>query len=266
MALALAIVGFYWLDAVIGGRIRLGRGRPPLETAPVVIASLPAARDAPVRVVFQAILGGLQPGVFQVSRWYYRIYAAVKIGIVFVLLSLLAMRAGAYLFPDRIRGVTSAVEVVRIVYPVLLALMWSGIVCLLIGEHRQARRSAGRTRIERRGLAVVLEMARTWPRTAGRPIEPIFVAAGGQGLDDAGCREVVRWLRSEESSKPTLLVVFLAPGPVRSWGSSCLNPSSPTSTSSWRTRRRACGSRSSTIRRWPSSRPGPSRRITRRSS
>ena len=163
-------------------------------------------------MVFQAILGELKPRVFQVSRWAYRIYATVKMGIIVVLLSAIAARAAVSLFPHRIGSLTSAVDLALTVYPVLLAVMWSGIVCLLIREHRQARRSAGRCLIERRGLAVLLEMARTWPRTAGRPIEPMFVAAGGQGLDDAGCREVVRLLRSDESSKPTLLLVFLAPG------------------------------------------------------
>jgi hypothetical protein len=58
---------------------------------------------------------------------------------------------------------------------------------------------------------LLLEMARTWPRTSSRPIEPVFVAAGGQDLDYAGSREIARRLRSEWASTPTLLVLFFAP-------------------------------------------------------
>jgi hypothetical protein len=212
LALALAALGFYWLDAIIGGRIRLGRGLPPLETAPVVIGSFPATRVAPVRVVFQAALGGLRPSVFHAVRWSYWTYAVVKMGILLVFLSLLVVRAGTLLFPDRTRSLTAVASLLCYLYPGLLCLMWTGIVSLLIGEHRRARRAEGDSLIERRGLAVLLEMARTWPRSGSRPIEPMFVAAGGHRLDDAGCREVVRFLRSAESSKPSLLMVLLAPG------------------------------------------------------
>jgi len=212
LALALATLGFFWLDAVVGGRIRLGRARPPLESSPLVIATLTSARAAPVRVVFQAALGGLRPSVFHIVRWSYRIYVLLKMGIVLSLVFLLAIRTGASLFPDRLRSLAAAANLVCAFYAVLLALMWTDIVCLLVREHRQARQVEGRSLIERRGLSVVLEMARTWPRTGSRPIEPMFLAAGGQRLDDAGCREVVRLLRSDGSGKPSLLVVLLAPG------------------------------------------------------
>ena len=68
---------------------------------------------------------------------------------------------------------------------------------------------------KRRGLALLLEMARSWPRNRSRPIEPVFVAAGGQRLDYAGSREVVRLLKSEWPAKPSLLLLFFAPAPAQ---------------------------------------------------
>ena len=73
-------------------------------------------------------------------------------------------------------------------------------------------RGGGKIPLDRRGLAGLVEMARTWPRIGSRAIEPLFVVAGGQWLDYAGSREVVRLLKSEWSSKPFLLLLFIAPG------------------------------------------------------
>jgi hypothetical protein len=100
----------------------------------------------------------------------------------------------------------------RYVYPTFLVLVWIGIVSLLLREGRRCRRVEGSPPTDRHGLAVLLEMARSWPRTGSRPIEPIFVASGGQHLDHAGSREVVRMLRSDWSGKPSLLVLLFAPG------------------------------------------------------
>jgi hypothetical protein len=55
-------------------------------------------------------------------------------------------------------------------------------------------------------------MARSWPRNRSSRIEPVFIAAGGQTLDYAGSREVNRLLKSEWTPKPSLLLLFFAPG------------------------------------------------------
>ena len=49
------------------GGVRLGRRRPPLENVPLVVASMPVSPPPPVRVVFQAVIGGLRPDPFMPS-------------------------------------------------------------------------------------------------------------------------------------------------------------------------------------------------------
>jgi hypothetical protein len=58
----------------------------------------------------------------------------------------------------------------------------------------------------------LIELARTWSRTRSNQVEAVFAAAGGQWLDCAGARELLRLINSDWSSKPTFLVLFFAPG------------------------------------------------------
>jgi hypothetical protein len=95
---------------------------------------------------------------------------------------------------------------------VTFGLAWIVILYVLSWEYRQARLPAEVRAVDRRGLALLLGLARSWPRTRTRQIEPIFIAAGGQLIDYAGSREVVRMLESEWPRKPTLLILFFAPG------------------------------------------------------
>jgi hypothetical protein len=62
------------------------------------------------------------------------------------------------------------------------------------------------------GPALLLEMARAWPKGWSERFEPALAAAGGMNLGFAGVRELVRLIREEWTEKPTLLVVILAPG------------------------------------------------------
>ena len=94
---------------------------------------------------------------------------------------------------------------------VFLAMIWIEIVCVLWWEYRGSR-SAKASQTDRRGLSVLLELARCWPRTRSNQVEAVFVAAGGQQLDYAGSCEVVHLLKSEWSTKRTFLVLFFAPG------------------------------------------------------
>ena len=59
----------------------------------------------------------------------------------------------------------------------------------------------------------MLELARSWPRPRSGQLEPVFIVAGGQQLDYAGSREVVRMLDSEWPRKPSLLLLLCAPAP-----------------------------------------------------
>ncbi len=198
VAIVLRLVGRVWLGAVLHNRIRIGRRRPPLQTAPLVIASIPSESCPQIRVVFQAVVGGLQTDFFQSLRLDRR-WIAMSLHFCF----LMAAVGQAGIRPEGIQlaPVDSA----------LFAMIWIEIVCVLLWEYRGSR-SAKASQTDRRGLSVLLELARTWPRTRSNQVEAVFVAAGGQRLDYAGSREVVRLLKSEWSSKPTFLVLFFAPG------------------------------------------------------
>jgi len=62
------------------------------------------------------------------------------------------------------------------------------------------------------GPALLVEMARAWPKAWSERFEPLLVAAGGMNFGFAGVREMVRLIREEWNEKPTLVVVILAPG------------------------------------------------------
>jgi hypothetical protein len=62
------------------------------------------------------------------------------------------------------------------------------------------------------GPALLVEMARAWPKAWPERFEPLLVATGGMNFGFAGVREIVRLIREEWNEKPTLVVVILAPG------------------------------------------------------
>jgi hypothetical protein len=198
VAIFLRLVGRLWLGAVLDNWIRIGRQKSPLETAPLVIASMPSESCPQIRVVFQAVLGGLQTDFFQSLRLDRR-WIALTLHFCF-----LVAAVGQVGF--RPEGIQLAP-----VDSALFAMIWIEIVCVLVWEYRGSR-SAKASQTDRQGLSVLLELARCWPHTRSKQVEAVFVAAGGQRLDYAGSREVVRLLKSEWSSKPTFLVLFFAPG------------------------------------------------------
>jgi hypothetical protein len=62
------------------------------------------------------------------------------------------------------------------------------------------------------GPALLVEMARAWPKAWSERFEPLLVAAGGMNFGSAGVREMVRLICEEGHEKPTLVVVIHAPG------------------------------------------------------
>jgi len=199
LAIVLLLVGHAWLLVLLRNWIRFGRRRPPLETAPLVIASFSNESSPPIRVVFQAVLGGLKTDFFQ-SFQRNRLWIAMSLHYFFLM--------GAVGRFYRQPGATQFVPIDSI----LFAMIWIEIACVLSWEYGWSRSVNGSQQADRRSLSVLLELVRNWPRTRSNQVEAFFVAAGGQRLDYAGSREVVRLLRSEWSSKPTFLVLFFAPG------------------------------------------------------
>jgi hypothetical protein len=222
LALILLTLSFYWLGAVLEGRIRLGRARPALISAPVVIASLRDGRPTADKVVFQAVLGGLSPEAFHPARRGYLLYPLSFVAFVlfycemaFQIYSFFGIRVCGFLLPDRVASLVTLTSLilVRQVLPGILVLVWAGIVGIVLWETHQLRRKELPTTSDRRGLAILLELARTWPRTGSRPIEPVFLAAGGHGLEHPGSRdEFVRFLKAEPSRDRSILVLFAEPG------------------------------------------------------
>ena len=92
----------------------------------------------------------------------------------------------------------------------VLGLLWVLVLVRLFPFLKSPRHPG--LRDNRTGLAVLLELARTWPRRADARIEAHFVAVGGQGLDGAGSRALEETIRAEWPVKPTLLIDLSAPG------------------------------------------------------
>ena len=71
------------------------------------------------------------------------------------------------------------------------------------------------------GPALLLEMARAWPKAWTDRFEPMLVVAVGMCSGFAVVREMVRLIREQWNETPTLMVVMLAPGMGREltiWG------------------------------------------------
>ena len=80
----------------------------------------------------------------------------------------------------------------------VLGLLWLLVLVRLFPYLKSARHPG--LRDNRTGLAVLLELARTWPRRADARIEVHFVAVGGQGLDGAGSRALEESIRTNGPS------------------------------------------------------------------
>jgi hypothetical protein len=199
LAIALIFVGYSWLLAMLYNWVRLGRRWPRLETAPLILASFPSTCRPPARVVFQVVLGGLKSDFFRSFR-LNGLSVAMGLQSLFLMgaLSRLGSRAGAIpLLP---------------IDSIVFGIIWLEIACVLSWEYRSSRSANDSWKPDRRGVSTLLELARSWPRSKANQVEALFVAAGGQRLDYAGSREVLRLLRSEWSSRPTIIVLFFAPG------------------------------------------------------
>ena len=168
LAFTLYYMSDHWLGAVVGQKLRPGHGREPLETAPVVFASTPDRHVAPVRVVFQAVLGGLSCDLFNFNRLTDSSRLCTRFATTFAVLAVLACKAGSFLKPTRGGELfpIAYARLMRYVCPGLLTIAWIAIAVVLYREYGRTRAKQASKWVDRRGLAVLLELARTWPRPA----------------------------------------------------------------------------------------------------
>jgi uncharacterized protein YbbC (DUF1343 family) len=196
-------VGLKWVDALAFNWIRPGRWMRPLEKAPVVIASVAADSSSPLRVVFQTVLGRIDTGflgLFRVRRLW--IVTILHCSFWFsAVCTVIAMWCNPSVLPATI--VTTWL---------IIAFAWILILCVVSWEYRHSQPRVGVLRTDRLSTALLLELARSWPNHRSAEIEATFIVAGGQRLDYAGSREVVRMLESEWPTKPSLLLLLFAPG------------------------------------------------------
>jgi hypothetical protein len=144
----------------------------PLETAPLLIGSLVAEHSDAVRVVFQAVLGGLKTDFFQSLRpsrsWIVSVSNAC-FWFLIIIVSLPSSHDRRYPW-----------FIIHSIITILFVLLWITLLCILTWEHHHSGPKTELGLVERRGLAVLLELARSWRHSRPRQIESILVAARGQ--------------------------------------------------------------------------------------
>jgi uncharacterized protein YbbC (DUF1343 family) len=196
-------VGVKWVDALAFNWIRPGRWMRPLEKAPVVIASVAGDSSPPVRVVFQTVLGRIDTGflgLFRIRRYF-----------ILIILHLCFWTSALFTFFGMWGG-SRLLWVTIIATWLSIAFAWVIILCVLSWEYRHSRSADAVLRTDRLSTALLLELARSWPIRRSAEIEPTFIVAGGQRLDYAGSRAVVRMIESEWPRKPSILLLLFAPG------------------------------------------------------
>jgi hypothetical protein len=196
---AAVVLALLWLCLAPFHRIGLGRGffRRRVEW---VSATRPQAAGAEVRVVFQAPTTGAPPlsnRRLMVLGWVFWVAFSVYLALI---LTELARRENVDLF---VALLAFAETLLWVAYTILV---WPSFRTRLTG--RRGRKSE----VNQSGLAVLLELGRTWPRATFARIETHFVATEGEALDRAGLRDLVRTIREVWEPKPTLIVALRSPG------------------------------------------------------
>jgi hypothetical protein len=203
---SLLLVAALWAYLGLIRGLRFGWRLPPLQEAFIVVARPRSDRPAPRRVVLLTPLGSLSaiPRESLPGR-------SVAVSLI---LACLPLAGGLGL----LSAFSSDPTYARLnSYSLALAaglsgLVWVAAVAQTITERRSSDSQRELAPLARSGLAVLLEMARTWPAPRKQTIELVLAAVGGQALDFAGARAVFRrdFLGHEEV--PTLFLLILAPG------------------------------------------------------
>jgi hypothetical protein len=177
-----------------GAILERWRFSPWGKQPPMLVARRPAGATAPVRVVFHTPIGSIGSSLHRDHRWLSLGFLAFTLGICSSALS----RRPQWLAPLSL-GVG-------------LVFYWFEVI-------RRARRSVEANRAagtlslsDRAGPAFLLELARAWPESRSERIEAVFVASAPDGPMLPGNADLLRRLRSEWRSRPTLLIVAYGPG------------------------------------------------------
>ncbi|MEJ7637208.1 MAG: hypothetical protein WKF75_04250 [Singulisphaera sp.] len=178
-----------WVGAMLGWGVatlpglRFGHGWPPRVASWIVLAGRADDGNPPARLVFRAPLDGTVLRGPEVSWWASSVTIGVLVGILFVSSAAACPRSGWAL-------------------PVL-GLLWAPRPRSPVPFLKSARHPG--LRDNRTGLAVLLELARTWPRRADARIEAHFVAVGARGSTG---RAHGHWKRplGRMARQPTLLI------------------------------------------------------------
>jgi len=202
----LLLLGTCWLVFGLGNRLRFGWQLPPQCTAPLVVARTENESPPSCRVVFQTPLGSLSASPRQPSVWL-----STKIGaVLYLFLMFDAEIAGSVELHERFSP--GSASCLRTLGAGLLGLFWLFLVARGIWEVRSGGGARTLELEDRTGLAVLLEMARTWSPSRSPRVEIVFAATGGQMFDFAGARAMFQSLHVESGGVPTLLVLWFAPG------------------------------------------------------
>jgi len=202
----LFVLGGFWLVFGLGHGLRFGWKLPPYGTAPLVVARTENEGSPSCRVVFQTPLGSVSASRRQPSVWL-----STKMGaVLYLFLMLDAVIARSV---QRDQGfIPGSASDLRTLGAGLLGLFWLFLVARCISEARSSKEARTLGPADRTGLAVLLELARTWSPSRSPRVEIVFAAAGGQMLDFAGARAMLQSIHGESGGVPTLLVLWFAPG------------------------------------------------------
>jgi hypothetical protein len=199
----LLVLGAAWLYLALHHGFRFGWGLPPRCPAPIVMAHRGEERRPVCRVVFQTPLGRLSANSYQLSWWL-----SSSIG---ALLFILLVGDAWFAVVDKHEVPGSFVKL-RMLGTGLIGLFWIYLVGRCISEIQSSRSRRLLEPADRIGVAILLEMARTWTVRQVPHVATCFAATGGQALDFAGARTLFRSIGAEPDGVPTLFVLCLAPG------------------------------------------------------
>jgi hypothetical protein len=172
---------------------------PPLRQARLIIAGRRSDASPMARVLIQAALGPIKgPIGTSPYRWIDRCLTV---------LSPLLLAATMLDLAGAPAGLATSL---RVLGWSCLAGMWGVILCGPAWRLLQVGAAPGHC--DAAALALLLEIARTWPGGHSDRVETILAAVGGQELDHVGDHALSRIMGNEWPGKPTLVIALAAPG------------------------------------------------------
>jgi hypothetical protein len=199
------IVWSVWYVIGLAGGLRLGCKLPPRGAAPLIVAHRQAQAVPACRVVLATPIGpisALPPGSSQRDP--------AVVGAILSLLflwSMLIAPSNAAINPPA----TSLARDLAQPAIILLGLFWLFVGAQTVRELRLSRLQETLEPLDRTGIALLLEIARTWSPPRDAHCDLVVAVTGGQTLDFAGARSLFRELGPEPERVPTLFLFLFAP-------------------------------------------------------